>query len=336
MTQRQSAWGRDADGSESSLFTLENSFLRVQVTDAGASLVSLVCADREGVSADIVAAPKSPSVYFQNPSYLGATVGRYANRIGRGRFWIDGRECVLAVNNGPNHLHGGLKGLTHRIWEAETGDNFVTFRTVSPDGEDGYPGNLTVSVTYRIADNVLSLDYTARTDAPTVVNLTNHTYWNLAGQGSILNQQLELFSDACLENDADVLPTGTILEVAGTPFDFRVPRAIGDSIAQTAGGYDNCFVVRGWDGTLRPVARAADMGCGRVMVVYTTAPGVQLYTANHFDGSDNCAGRQKFEAFCLECQHFPDSPNQIEFPSTALRPGEEYRQTTEHRFFTAK
>ncbi len=336
MSTLQQDWGRNSNGDVVSLFTLENAFLRVQVTNQGAALVSVVCPDRDGNSKNVVVDGNGPETYLDNSSYLGATVGRFANRIRSGKFWLDGKEFTLPNNNGHHHLHGGLKGLSRHLWASQLGENSVTFTTSSPAGEDGYPGRLDVSVAYRIDDHVLSIDYCARSDAPTVVNLTNHAYWNLAGTGSVLNHQLELCADSYLEVDSNILPTGNILEVAGTAFDFRVPESLGRSIDQTGGGYDHCFVVRNWDGNLRLVARAAELECGRVMEVHSTTPGVQLYTANHFDGSNECGNHQRHEAFCLECQHFPDSPNQMEFPSTALRPGEEYRQRTEHRFYTVR
>ncbi len=336
MPVEQKVWEQLPDGQIISLFVLENPFLRVTLTDQGASLVSLVCPDAAGNSCNVVVSGDAADVYVRNPSYLGATVGRFANRIKSGRFWLDGKEYLLAQNVGSNHLHGGIRGLTHRIWDATVGDDFVTFHTVSPDGEDGYPGQLEVTVTYRLTNHILTMDYSARSDATTVVNLTNHSYWNLAGSGSIADHQLELFADSYLEVDSDIVPTGTLLDVSGSPFDFRTQRRIGDTLPQTGNGYDHCFVVKNWDSSLRLAARVAEMNSGRIMEVHTTTPGVQFYTANHFDGSSDCGGFGRHEAFCLECQHFPDSPNQLEFPSTALRPGEEYRQTTEHRFFTVK
>jgi aldose 1-epimerase len=328
-------WGRTVDGSTFSLFHLHNDFLRVQLTNRGAAVVSLESADRQGHFGNVVIGGSSPASYATNPSYLGATVGRFANRIGHGRFWLNGREFVLPINNGSHHLHGGIHGLTRRNWEAESGADFITFRTSSPDGEEGYPGNLDVAVTYRLEEDRFIIEYRARTDAPTIINLTNHTYWNLAGGGSILDHQLQLLADDFLENDTDILPTGTILAVAGTPYDFRHSHPIGEFISGTSGGYDNCFVIRDWDATVRLAARVHDPASGRMMEVFTTKPGIQLYTANHFDGSLAPAGFHAHEAFCLECQHFPDSPNELEFPSTVLYPGSEYRQTTVHRFGTA-
>lgn len=336
MNKQKDSWRHAEWGSDSALFTLANDSLQIQVTDLGASLVALRTPDRNGRWDNVVVGSESPATYTSNPSHLGATVGRFANRIGRGRFWLDGKEYALAVNNGPNHLHGGPGGFSQRRWQAEADIDRVTFSLVSADGEEGYPGSLQVSVIYRLDGPNLMLEYIARTDAPTVVNLTNHAYWNLSGRGSILDHKLQLFADQYLECDADVLPTGNILNVAGTPFDFRHPHAIGQDIARTPGGYDHCFVIENWDSTLRFAASVADPASGRVMEVLTTEPGVQLYTANHFNGSAATLGLSKHEAFCLECQHFPDSPNQLEFPSTALRPGEEYRQLTVHRFSLMK
>lgn len=332
MTEQIADWGQTDDGRNVSLFVLENEQLKVSLTNMGASLVSLEAPDRNGNLGPVVVSAGSCEGYVRNPSYLGATVGRFANRIGQGKFWLEGTEFTLAVNNGPNHLHGGLQGFSHKLWEAEPADDSVTFRYTSPDGEEGYPAAVTVAVTYRLDGKSLTIDYSARSEAATIINLTNHTYWNLGSQGSILDHVLQLYCGQYLENDENTLPTGTILDVSGTAYDFREPHAIGTRIQQTPGGYDNCFVIQDWDSTLRLVARVTDPASGRMMEVLTTEPGVQLYTANHFDGSPDSAGFRQHEAFCLECQHFPDSPNQIEFPSTALRPGEEYRQTTVHRF----
>lgn len=328
-------------------FVLSNGAgLRLAVTNLGACALEVEVPDRDGRAANINLVYPAPADYPANPSYFGATVGRYANRIGRGRFTLDGTEYVLAVNNGPNHLHGGVRGFTHRVWEATVIDEVrlpgakdselvgVGFHYVSPDGEEGYPGRLSVRVAYVVhRDNRLTISYEAETDAPTVLNLTNHCYWNLggAGSGNVLDHELQLYADRYLAFDENVLVTGEILDVRGTPFDFRRPKAIGAEI-ERAGGYDLCYAVRDADGRLRPAAKVTHPGSGRVMEVWTTEPGVQLYTAEHFDGSASVAGHPKRGAFCLECQHYPDSPNQPAFPSTVLRPGETYRQVTEHRF----
>ncbi|MCA8996580.1 MAG: galactose mutarotase, partial [Planctomycetaceae bacterium] len=201
-----------------------------------------------------------------------------------------------------------------------------------PDGEEGYPAEVTTEVIYRLDGPKLQIEYHARSNHPTVINLTNHAYWNLSGRGAIEGHQLQLNADRYLEADDDVLVTGNILNVVGTPYDFRKEKCIGQDLPATGGGYDHCFVVNDWDETLRQAAVVTDPQSGRTMEVWTSEPGIQLYTANHFDGSSRSAGYGRHEAFCLECQHFPDSPNQEDFPSTALRPGDEYRQYTEHHF----
>jgi len=332
MIEQHSGWGTTPEGQPFSLFVVANPSLRLRLTNLGASIVSLEVPDRGGRFENVVVTPQFPADYCENPSYLGATIGRFANRIGGGKFWLDGNEYTLAVNNGPNHLHGGLRGFSHRLWQAEPLDDGVRFSLDSPDGDQGYPGRLLTTVTFRLEGHRLIIDYHARCDHPTVVNLTNHAYWNLAGRGSILGHELQLNADRYLEADEHVLVTGNILDVFGTPFDFRHPKSIGQEIDKTHGGYDHCFVINDWDESLRQAARVVERSSGRVMEVWTTEPGVQLYTANHFDGSSRSAGFGRHEAFCLECQHFPDSPNEEDFPSTALRPGDDYRQITEHRF----
>ncbi|WP_437184963.1 aldose epimerase family protein [Planctomicrobium sp. SH668] len=332
MSVTSQVWGATSQGNNSFLYTLRNEFLQVSVTDLGAALVSVRAPDRNGVVENIVVGGEEFSTYANNSSHLGASVGRFANRIGKGQFSLDGKSYQLALNNGPNHLHGGEKGLTHRQFQSSADENSVQFSTFSEDGEDGYPGAVIISVTYRLEGATLSIEYAATTDAKTVINLTNHTYWNLAGAGSVLGFDVEINAGTVLEIDDNVLPTGKILEVAGTPFDFRKPHPIGESIPQKHGGYDNCFVIRDWDSTLRFAARAKDSESGRVMDVLTTVPGVQLYTANHFDGSASVGGAKQHEAFCLECQHFPDSPNNPQFPTTILLPGQRYTQLTQHRF----
>ncbi len=328
-------WGQTTDGLEISLFTLENEQLRTQFTNLGAAIVTVEAPDRNGERANVNLRHVDGMTYIQNPSSLGATCGRYANRIGRARFTLDGHDYRLAANNGPNHLHGGTKGFNRQVWSAEPQTDHITFRLVSPDGDEGYPGELSVAVTYRLLNNALSIEYLATSTAPTVLNLTNHAYWNLAGTdaGAIYAHQLQIHANQYLAADANILVTGELCSVAGTPFDFREPQAIGSRIRQVdIGGYDHCYVVKDWDQTLRLIARVSDPGSGRVMEVETTEPGVQLYTANHFNGGSGSAGAPQHGAFCLECQHYPDSPNQPEFPTTILRPGEEYTQQTVHRF----
>ena len=350
MQVSRETWWTTAEGAAVERFTLTNdSGLRVRLTNLGGCALEVEVPDRDGQSANVNLVYPTGEEYAANASYFGATVGRYANRIAKGRFSLDGRDYTLAVNNGPNHLHGGIKGFTHRVWDATVIDEVrlpggtqseligVGFHYVSPDGEEGYPGRLSVRVAYVVhRDNRLTISYEAETAAPTVLNLTNHCYWNLAGagSGSILDHELQLYADRYLGYDEHVLVTGEIIDAKGTPFDFRRPKRIGADI-EAARGYDVCFAIRDADGKLRPAAKVVEPVSGRVMEVWTTEPGVQLYTAEHFDRSAAVAGHGRREAFCLECQHYPDSPNQPGFPSTVLRPGETYRQVTEHRFGVA-
>ncbi|NMC19695.1 MAG: galactose mutarotase, partial [Thermogutta sp.] len=280
--------------------------------------------------------------YVQGHPCLGSVCGRYANRIAGGRFVLDGVEYRLAQNNGPNHLHGGIEGFHKKNWTAETveeeGYVGVRFSLESPDGDEGYPGTLKAAVTYRLTpDNRLEMEYEATTDKPTVVNLTNHAYWNLAGAGNgdVLAHLLRINADRYLPVDATLIPLGPPAPVENTPFDFRQEKPIGRDIALTNGGYDHCFVLnRTQDDALELCAVLRDPKSGRVMEVFTTQPGVQVYTANGLNGSLGAGGKPypKYGAVCLETQHFPDSPNRPEYPSTVLRPGEKYRQLTVHHF----
>ena len=283
-------------------------------------------------------------------------VGRYGNRIANGRFTLDGRTYALATNNGPNHLHGGLKGFDKVVWVAEGfergGSVGVTYRHVSPDGDEGYPGRVEVRVSYTLSpSNELAVDYEATTDRPTPINLTQHSYFNLAGDasGDVLGHQLTIDADRFTPVDATLIPTGELAPVAGTPFDFRQPTTIGARIAadhpqlKTGNGYDHNFVLNGWSPgssqALHHAARAVDPGSGRTLDVATTEPGVQFYSGNFLDGtvvgkSGRAYGRR--HGFCLETQHFPDSPNHPAFPSTILRPGDTYRSRTVFTFGVSK
>lgn len=351
MNATRERWGKTHDQRTIDRYTLRNEAgMTVQVTNLGASILSVEVPDRAGSTANVNLVYDAPINYVDNASYFGAAVGRFGNRIANGQFTLDGKEYTLATNNGPNHLHGGVRGFTHKLWQGTLIDQVtlpgqssselvgVGFHSQSPAGEEGYPGTLDVYITYTLhRDNRLTMSYQAETDAPTVVNLTNHCYWNLAGAaaGDVLGHELQIDADQYLAYDSNVLVTGEICPVAGTPFDFTQPKRIGADIDQ-AGGYDLCYVIRGWDQSLRRAARVRDPQSGRVMEVHTTEPGVQLYTAEHFDGGAGCAGHGKRHAFCLECQHFPDAPNHAHFPSTVLRPGGTYRQVTEHRFGVEK
>jgi aldose 1-epimerase len=336
-------FGSLPDGTPVELYTLFNSSgLRARIMTYGAIVVSLEVPDRSGDLADITLGYDSLAGYLEETPYFGAVVGRYGNRIAKGRFTIDGREYTLAANNGENHLHGGLKGFDKVVWTAEPlrgeGAVGVKMSYLSPDGEEGYPGNLFCVVTYWITEaGELKIDYEASTDQATPVNLTQHSYFNLAGQGrgDILGHELTLESDHYTPVDEGLIPTGEIRAVAGTPFDFTAPHTIGARIDQVPGGYDHNFVLRSGGGELAPAARVYEPTSGRVMEVLTVEPGIQFYTGNFLDGTiTGKIGRvyHQHYGFCLETQHFPDSPNQPDFPSTILRPDETYQTQTIYRF----
>ena len=344
MVLEQSDYGRLPDGRPAHLFTLRNDAgMRVRLTDYGAITVSVEVPDRDGRVADVTLGFGDLAGWLGNPAHFGATVGRYANRIARGRFTLDGVTYALAANNGPNHLHGGVKGFDRALWSAaalrtERGAS-VTFAYVSPDGDEGYPGALTARATYGLTPaNEFTAEFEATADRPTIVNLAHHTYWNLAGaaSGDVLGHELMLNADQYTVVDAALIPTGEIRSVKGTPLDFTVPAAIGARIAAVeGGGYDHNFVLRGPAGELRLAARVREPGSGRVMELYTDQPGVQFYTGNFLDGSVTGKGGvvyRKHGGFCLETQHYPDSPNRPEFPSVVLRPGATYRHRMVHRF----
>jgi aldose 1-epimerase len=346
-------FGKTTSGETVELFTLSRPGApTVAITNQGGFIVSIEAPDRSGRTADVTLGYKDLAGYLSDTSYLGCLVGRYANRIGNASFDLDGKHYTLSANNGPNTLHGGPTGFCRRVWTAKVvsgkdGDA-LELTYVSRDGEEGYPGTLTATVVYSLReDGGLVLDYKATSDAATVVNLTNHAYFNLAGegQGTILDHELELESDQFTPVDATLIPTGELRSVAGTPFDFRKPTAIGaridaaDEQIRVAGGYDHNFVVRGEAGTLRLAARVVDKKSGRVLEVLTTQPGIQFYTGNFLDGKvvgKSGKAYPKRGALCLETQHYPDSPNQPAFPSSVLRPGEVYHETTVYRLGVAK
>lgn len=328
------------------LLTIVNaSGASVTLSTLGAGIVSVNVPDREGRMADVVLGYADPADYMADGPCAGKIPGRYANRIAKGRFTVGGREYQLAINNGPNALHGGPTGFQNRLWTVEKveGDT-VEFSYTSSDGEEGYPGQLKVTATYRWNDaNELSLDLRAVTDSETVVNLTNHAYFNLGGHdsGSVLAHELWLGASRYLPTDDTLIPLGELSPVGGTPMDFTVAKPLGRDIkadfpALNYGkGYDNCFVIDGADGTLRDVARLADPVSGRILTVSTTQPGVQVYTGNWLAGSPaNKAGRSydDYDGVAIECQNFPDAPNRPGFPPAVLRPGEEYHQTIVFRF----
>jgi aldose 1-epimerase len=346
MTVTRAPFGTLPGGQAVELFTLHNaSGMEIRATAYGATIVSMRTPDRHGHIDDVVLGFDSIAPYLTKARYFGSAVGRYGNRIAHGRFTLDGATFQLATNNGANHLHGGVKGFDKVIWAGEPferdGASGVVFNYSSKDGEEGYPGTLTVRVTYTLTpQNELVIEYSAVTDKPTPVNLTNHSYFNLGGRGhgDILGHRLTIDADRYTPTDATQIPTGELAPVAGTPFDFRTAAAIGaridadDEQIRRGSGYDHNFVVNGWSDNqeLRPAAHVVDPASGRTLDVKTTEPGVQFYSGNHLDPEQNGFGRRT--AFCLETQHFPDSPNHPNFPSTILRPGATYRSKTVYAF----
>lgn len=340
------------DRPEPHLYTLTNpAGMRVGITNYGARIVSIAVPDRHGNMADVVTGFDDLERYLSQNSYFGAVIGRYANRIAQGRFTLEGVPYALPTNNGPNSLHGGAEGFDKKFWavpEPPRDHSSVELTYFSPHGEENYPGNLSVKVGYTLLDdNGLRIEYTATTGKVTVVNLTNHAYFNLSGVGggSILRQELMLNASHFTPVDANLIPTGEIRSVEGTPLDFRVPTAIGlrieadDEQMRFATGYDHNYVLDRKGPGLTLAARAFDPDSGRVLEVLTTEPGVQFYSGNFLDGTLRGRGGVAYArrcAFCLETQHFPDSPNHPDFPSTMLKPGQEYRQTTVFRFPTAR
>lgn len=316
-------------------YTLKNSHgVEASITNYGGAVTSLKVPDRDGVFGDVVLGYETIEEYMRNPRYFGALIGRHANRIAGGKFSLNGVEYQLATNNGANHLHGGNRGFDKQAWTVtESAADVLRLRYFSAGGEENYPGNLTVDVEYSLNDeNELRIEYHATSDKDTIVNLTNHSYFNLAGEGDILGHELMLHADAFTPVSDDLIPTGEIKSVENTAMDFRTARPIG------SGGYDHNFVLRDWDeGKFRLVARLRDPSSGRVMEVLTTEPGIQFYSGNFLDGSLKGKGGvayQQYAGLCLETQHFPDAPNHANFPTTVLRAGEEYHQLTVYRFTT--
>jgi aldose 1-epimerase len=343
-------FGKTADGAPVSLYTLRNrTGLEVRITNYGGRVVSLKTPDRTGAMADIVLGFDDLNGYLANPGpFFGALIGRYANRIGRARFALGGVEYRLEPNDNGNSLHGGSEGFDKKVWTArELPDNGLELAYNSKDGEGGYPGALRTVVTYHLTDaNELRVDYAAVTDKTTVVNLTNHAYFNLkgAGSGDILEHVVTLNASHFTPVDAGLIPTGELRAVDGTPFDFRKPTAIGARIGQDdeqlrlGKGYDHNFVLNRAGGGLVLAARVEESVTGRVMEVRTTEPGVQFYTGNNLDGSIRGKGGKAYgrrAGFCLETQHYPDSPNKPQFPSAELRPGQKFKSTTVFRFLTS-
>jgi len=318
------------------VYTLSNAFgFEVSITDYGGAITSLKAPDRHGTFGDIVLGFNTLDEYVNNPRYFGALIGRHANRIANGKFSLNGVEYQLPKNNGANHLHGGFKGFDKRVWNVREDGNSLHLSYFSKDGEENYPGNLEALVDFTLLDNELRLDYHATTDRDTIVNLTNHSYFNLRGVGTILEHELTLNAESFTPVTEDLIPTGEIRAVAGTPMDFRKGKAIGSDIHH--GGYDHNFVLNNWDGSLKFAARLYEPVSGRVLEILTTDAGMQFYSGNFLDGSltgKNGVVYEKYAGLCLEPQHFPDAPNHPNFPSTVLRPGEAYHQTTVYRFLS--
>jgi len=346
MSVNQESFGQTSEGREVDLYTLTNSNgLKARITYYGAILVSLEVPDRECKLADVTLGFDKLDGYLGEHPYFGAVVGRYANRIGKARFELEGVEYTLAANNDENHLNGGLKGFDKVIGKLEdlkTEDRSAILKLsyISEDGEEGYPGNLACSVTYALTeDDELQISYEADTDKTTVLNLTNHSYFNLAGQGTgdILGHELMIDADKYTVVDEGLIPTGENRAVEGTPMDFTISASIGSRIDQVEGGYDHNYVLKSGGGSLTLCARVYEPTSGRVMEVHTTQPGVQFYTGNFLDGSVIGTGGkayQKHYGFCLETQHFPDSPNRPDFPSVVLKPGQKYATATVLKFST--
>ncbi|MDP9158661.1 MAG: galactose mutarotase [Acidobacteriota bacterium] len=346
------SFGKTAEGEEVYLYTLKNAAgMEVAITNYGGTVVSLKVPDRAGKIEDVVLGYDDFNGYLTPKSpYFGATVGRYANRIAKAKFTLDGKEYHLAANNGPNSLHGGLKGFDKQVWSAKDysdakGEHLV-LHYLSKDGEEGYPGDLNAQVAFTLTPrSELQIEYSATTDHDTVLNLTNHSYFNLAGQGKgeILKTQLTLMASRFTPVDETLIPIGELRSVAGTPFDFRKPTAIGERIdasgeqLKLGHGYDHNWVLDAPRGKLSLAARAVDPDSGRVLEVLTTQPGIQFYTGNFLDGSINGKGSKPINhrtGFCLETQHFPDSPNHPAFPTVVLKRGQHFHSTTIFRFST--
>ncbi len=332
------------DGAKVQLFTMSNDQgMTVRIISYGGIITQLHVPDRNGEMADVVLGHETLEGYLNRSRYFGALIGRYANRIARGRFDLDGVEYQLAINNGHNHLHGGFRGFDKVVWQASEVADGLQLTYYSEDGEENYPGKLEAKVTYSLAEtNELRIEYRAHTDRETIVNLTNHSYFNLAGSGTILGHELTIEADAFTPVDETLIPTGEIRAVAGTPMDFTSARPIGsrindcfDQLQMAGGGYDHNFVLRTASGTLRHIATVREPVSGRVLQIATTEPGLQFYSGNFLDGSivgKSGIAYRKHSGFCLETQHFPDSPNHPNFPSTTLKAGEEYRHTTIFKF----
>ena len=344
-------FGKTKDGTAVDLYTLRNSKgAEAGICNYGGLVIFLKVPDRNGQFGDVVLGYDNLADYIKDTPYFGAMIGRYGNRIAKGKFTLDGKEYTLAINNGPNALHGGLKGFDKVVWEpsilAGPEGPSLQLRYTSKDGEEGYPGNLSVTAVYTLTDdNALKLEYTATTDKDTVINLTQHSYFNLAGKGDILKHEVMMPADKFTPVDSTLIPTGELKPVEGTPFDFRTSTAIGARIGQDdeqlkfGNGYDHNWVMNKPMGQLGLMARVYEPTTGRVLEVWSTEPGLQFYTGNFLDGKLTGKGGWVYQfrnGFCMESQHYPDSPNQPNFPSVVLKPGQVYKNTIIFKFSVQK
>ena len=353
MKIEKQSFGKAEDGAAVHLYTLTNgNGMKVQITNYGGIVTSLLAQDKNGNLSDVVLGYDNLEGYLKNNPYFGGVIGRYGNRIAKGKFTLNGKSYSLATNNGPNHLHGGVKGFDKVVWTAKEtrSKDGVGLELVylSKDGEEGYPGNLSVKVNYTLTnDNALRIDYEAKTDQPTIVNLTNHSYFNLkdAGASPILDHELMLDADYFTPVDETLIPTGELRPVPGTPFDFTTQAKIRDRInaedeqLKFGLGYDHNFVLNGKAGELRLVGKLSESTTGRILQIWTTEPGIQFYSGNFLDGAitgKNGTVYHYRHGLCLETQRYPDSPNQPDFPSTVLNPGDLYQTTTTYKFLVEK
>ena len=342
-TVTRQPYGHTPDGTAVDLYSLTDGKIEVRITNYGGIVVSLRTPDRNGKIDDVVLGYDSFDGYIANPAYFGAIIGRYANRIAHGTFQLDGKTYHVPKNDGDNALHGGIHGFNKVVWTAREIKDGIELSYVSPDGDQGFPGALTTTVRYSLEGSTLRIEYSATTDKDTVLNLTNHSYFNLAGQGKgeVLAHVVKIDASKITPVDSSLIPTGELKPVDGTPFDFRTPHAIGERIEANDSqlkfglGYDENFVLNHPDGQLSEAAEVYEPTTGRILKVLTDQPGLQLYSGNHLDGSITGKGGVVYKprfAFCLETQHFPDSPNHANFPSTELKPGQKFHSITEYQF----
>ena len=337
MICEKKPFGVTKNGEQVTAYTLSNGAMSAVILDYGCIIQALYAPDKNGNLVDVVLGYDTVKAYEDNDGYLGAAIGRVGNRIAKGKFTLNGKDYTLAVNNGPNHLHGGLVGFDSVIWNAQVTDDALIFTRTSPDGEEGYPGNLAVTITYRLTENAITLTYDAKTDADTLVNLTNHTYFNLAGEGDVLDHVLKVNADAFCEGDPDCLPTGKLIPVAGTPFDFTQAKKIGRDIGmddiqlKNAGGYDHNFAL---NAGAEAAAVLYSEKTGIEMTTTTTLPGVQVYSANFLTEREGKGGRKIGfrHALCLETQVYPDAIHNPHFPSAVLKAGDDFHTETTYTF----